>query len=175
MTGMGDNQTGEEQKLRHTAKPRREAWESTLEELDALAEERRADGWDVVDVAAIHTDPVTPDMGDDEERFGIVYTIADNHADAVLEAFETGAFSEYQAYGRIVSGYVFQVVELLDPDSGRALLIASSYDRTRARGLSEAAREYDAMYTHAKTIDGTPLGVVKHEEYEPLLPEGKSD
>jgi len=175
MTGMGDNQTGDERKLRHTAEPRREAWEGTLEELAALADERRADGWDVVDVAAIHTDPVTPDMGDDEERFGIVYTIADNHADAVIEAFEVGEFTEYQAYGRIVAGYVFQVVELLDPERERALLIASSYDRTRARGLSEAAREHDRLYTHAKTIDGTPLGVVKHEAYEPLLPEGKSD
>ncbi|MFC6722656.1 DUF7529 family protein [Halobacteriaceae archaeon SHR40] len=175
MTGIGDNQTGDEQKLRHTAKPRREAWEGTLEELDALAEERRADGWDVVDVAAIHTDPVTPDMGDDEERFGIVYTIADNHSDAVRGSFEDGSFTEYQVYGRIVSGYIFQVVELLDPERTRALLIASSYERTRARGLSEAARTHEVLYTHAKTIDGTPLGVVKHEAYEPLLPEGKND
>lgn len=168
MTNPGPD---DEEKLRQTAGPRREAWKATLEQLDVLADERREEGRDVAAVSAIHTDPVTPDMGEDEDRFGLVHVIPDNDADAVVDAFEESNFTEYQIYGRTEAGYRFQITELIDPDTRGVVLIASSYEAIRARGLDSAAREHGVIYTRLKTIDGTPLGVVEHDDYEPLLPD----
>lgn len=172
MNNLGDNPEPKElQALEQSSGVRGEAWEKTLEQAETLAETRREEGWDVFDVAAFHTDPVSPSMGDDEDRFGLVHVIPDNHADRVVELFEENDFTEYQVYGRTVSTYRFQITELLDPETEACLVIASAYERHRMDGLISAARDREVIYTHTKTIDGTPLGVVKHEEYEPFLPE----
>lgn len=147
-----------------------EAWKQTLEDMDAIARQRRDDGWDVLTVRAAQTDTVSRDTGD-PDRFGLVHVVPDNDADEFAETYDEDAFTEYLAYGASIGGYVYLVTELIDPSTERSILIAGRYDLALARGLITAAREEGVLYTHCKTIDGTNLGSFEHEEYEPLLPD----
>ena len=155
------------QRLRDPEGVQSEAWKRTLEDMEAIAEDRRDDGWDVVTVMAAHTDTVSRDMGDDDE-FGLVHIVPNNHADRFSEAFDD-EYTEYLVYGTDVDGFMFAVVELIDPDAERSILLACRYDMAREKGMVESAREEGVLYTHVKTIDGTTLGTFEHEAFEPLV------
>lgn len=143
------------------------AWEQTLEDMDAIADDRTAAGWDVVTVMAVHTDTVSRDMGE-EDDFGLKHIIPDNHAERFTEAFDDG-YTEYLAYGTDVDGYMFAVTELIDPEEERSILVANRYDMTRSRGMVQNAYDEGVLYSYFKTIDGTILGRFEHEEFEPLI------
>lgn len=145
-----------------------EAWKRTLEERDAIAEDRRDDGWSVLAVTAAQTDPVSRDMREDD-TFGLVHVIPNNDADELAETFDSDEFTEYLAYGRNVGGYMFLVTEFIDPEAKRSILVAGRYSLVRAEGMINSARAEDVLYTYFKTIDGTILGSFEHEEYEPLV------
>jgi hypothetical protein len=148
---------------------RNETWKQTNEEMQLLAEERRDEGWDVVTFPAVHTSVFSKEVGDDDE-FGIEYVVADNHAEEFSAAFEPGTFTQYQVYRTIVSQNAFQVLELLAPDSGEAILVAGMYKLQDAQGLEASARDEEALYSFFKRIDGTRLGTIRHEEFEAMLP-----
>ncbi|SEW01557.1 DUF7529 family protein [Natrinema salifodinae] len=174
MTGSGrsDDGTVEDAERRSGAgNARKVAWSRTLDDTDAIAEQRRDDGWDVVSIAAVDTAPMSREVGPDD-RFGTVYVIPDNDADSFTDAYERGEFSRYEAYRNETEGYVYLVTELLDPNTETAILLAGQYQRRYADGMIAAAEEENVLYTHVETLDGTVLGSVRHEEYEPLLPDG---
>ncbi|WP_254840649.1 DUF7529 family protein [Natronomonas marina] len=156
-----------------TSDAEREAWELTHEDMEAIAAERREEGWEVTTATALHTNPVGRNTGEDPERFGIEYIVADNHADDLRAAYERadGEFPEFVVYRREVGPSVFIVVELMDPDTETEIVVAGHYDGRRAGGLANAAIETGEMYSYAKTLDGTELGSFYHEEYEPFFPD----
>lgn len=170
MSGPGDDATG----ISPRSPAAKQAWKQTNDEMAALADERRADGWEVVTATAVHTDPIGRDQGSDD-RFGLVHVIPDNHADDVADAFERGEFARFEAYRNDVGDDVFLVTELLDEEHELAVLIASAYDVRRAGAMVATAREEGVLYTHAKTLDGTPLGAVRHEAWQPLVPDSDAD
>jgi len=163
-----DDATG----IRHTSKGEREAWRLTNEDMEAIAAERREEGWDVTTVTAVHTNPVSRGEGTDPERFGFVYIVPDNHADEFRAAYERagGAFPDYVVYRREVNQSGFLVTELMDPDTETIILVAGQYDRRRAGGLVKSAIEEGEMYTYAETIDGTELGWFYHDDFDPFFP-----
>jgi hypothetical protein len=136
--------------------------------MEAIAEERREDGWDVITLTAAHTDTVSKDMGDHDD-FGLFHVVPDNQAEEFVEWFDPDDFTEYLAYGTDVEGFMYIVTEFIDPESDRSILVASRYDAVLADGLAESAAEEGVLYSHIKTIDGTTLGKFPHEEYAPLL------
>ena len=144
------------------------SWSRTLETMHRLADERRDDGWEVVTVMAAHTDTVSRDMGD-HDRFGLTHIIPNNHAGAFRDTYDPDRFTEYQAYGTDVQGFRYVVLELLDLDGTRSILIACRYDMTFADGMINNARDEGVLYSHVKTIDGTILGTFAHEPYESLV------
>lgn len=146
------------------------AWARTVEDMQATAEERREHGWDVTAIPAGDTGAVSRDDGSDD-RFGIVHTIADNHAEEFAEAFDRGEFPRYEAYLNEVEGFVYLLTEFLDPESETVVMIAGQYERRHAAGALRSAEDEGACYTHVKTIDGTHLGSFRHEEYAPLFPD----
>lgn len=153
----------------------KDAWAQTTEDMDVLAERRRANGWDTVAIPAVQTTAVSRAAGRrNDDRFGIVFVVPDNHAESFTGAFEGGEFPRYEAYRNEVSGAVFLVVELLDPERETALLLAGQYTHSDASGMVAAANEEGELYTHVRTLDGTTLGSFKHEEYEPLVPDNVS-
>ncbi len=158
------------ERLRDEAGVHARAWEQTREDMAAVAETRREDGWEVLEIPAPHVNAVSPDMGE-EDQFGLVYVVPDNYADDLLGIVDRCSVSAYQVYGTDVEGFVYLVTELLDPERETAVMLAGRYDTLLATGMAEAARERDVIYTHAETIDGTTLATVRHEEYEPFLGE----
>ncbi|MFC6837091.1 DUF7529 family protein [Halomarina ordinaria] len=166
------------------------AWEATIEEMRAIEAELEADGWDVAAVAAGHTAPKHPDIGDDD-RFGFVYVIPDNYADDFRTAFERGTggaedepedgevreldgFDRYEVFRNETGGSVFQVTVLYAEEAGVAIVIAGSYERAFAGGLVRTAVERDEMYTHVQTLDRTHLGSFRHEDWELFFPDGRA-
>lgn len=145
-----------------------EAWSRTLDEMDLIAEDRAEDGWEVTTVMAAHTDAVSKDMGD-HDRFGLMHIIPNNHVDEFLEAYEEGAYTDYLFYTNEVESFMYAVIELLDPDQERSILIACRYDLVLSGGMPESAAEEGVLYSHIKKIDGTILASIPYEEYEPLL------
>jgi len=145
-----------------------EAWQQTLDEMDALAADRRADGWEVLTVMAAHTDTVSRDMRE-HDRFGLSHIVPDSDADAFAELYDEDAFDEYLAYGTEVEQYMYLVTELVDAERERSIMIASQYDTTFAPGMVENAREEGVLHTYVKRIDGTILATVDHEAFEPLI------
>lgn len=162
---------GDETGIRPRSSAAREAWTRTNDEMELIAERRREGGWDVVSMPAVHTSPVGKDQGDDD-RFGLVHVLPDNHAGSFSDAFERGAFPEYQAYRNEVDGYVYQVTELVDPESGTIVLVAGQYDRRLAEGMITTALDEECLFVHLRTIDGTVLGSVRYESFDALLPDG---
>jgi hypothetical protein len=158
-----------EKRLSDKTGVRSEAWEQTNEEMDLLAEERREDGWNVVSIPAVHTSTLTRQMGDTDE-FGIEYVIPDNYAEEFAETFDPDAFTQYQVYRTVADQNVFQVIELLAPETETAIMIAGMYELQLAGGMVKAAMDEQELYTFVRTIDGTRLGMLRHDDFEPLIP-----
>lgn len=142
----------------------------TNEDMEAIAAERREEDWAVVSMPAVHTSPVSKDMGEDPERFGLVHILPDNYADEFAAAYEQGSFPEYLAYRNEIENSAFLVTELIDPDSETIILLASRYDLRHAESMVRSAIDEGELYTHVRTLDGTHLGSFRHEEFGALVP-----
>lgn len=147
----------------------RNAWQRTLEDMEATAEEREADGWETLTVAAGDTAPEYPDAGD-SDRFGLVHVVPGNKADEIAAFVESGSFPRYDVYRADVQNRVFLVTELLDPETERSILVAATYERPEAMELIGTARERDEMYTHLQRLDGTPIATFEHSDVEKFFP-----
>lgn len=163
--------TGTEQPAAASSDTHKAAWRQTIDEMEAMADELEADGWDVVAFPAGHTGPEAPDHGDDQERFGLTHVIPGNKVDPFLEAYESGSFEDYQVFQNEVAGRVFVVTVIQDRPTETAIIIAGSYERRHAQGLVRAATEADTMYTHVRRLDGTDVGTFEHEDYQPFFPD----
>ncbi|MFP8888578.1 hypothetical protein ACLI4U_02265 [Natrialbaceae archaeon A-CW2] len=147
----------------------KEAWKRTNQDMEAIAEERREDGWEVITMPSVHTSPVGREDGEDD-YYGLVHVIPDNHADAFSEAFDPDTFTRWEAYRNDVDGFVFLVTELMDPESKTAILVAGQYNMQLSKGMVTTAIKTDDLYSHFKTINGTELGSVRYEEIDPFIP-----
>lgn len=151
------------------------AWSRTVAELRLLGDELESDGWEVAPVVAGHVTPEPPGAGD-TDRFGLVYVVPGDDAEAFTDAFETGEFTEYEVFRQRVGQRLYLVTKLADSAERLAILLAGSVDLTRARPLVEAAGERGEMYTHVQLLDGTPLGSFAHDApglfFEELADEG---
>lgn len=151
-----------------------ESWSRTLETMEQMAHDRQDDGWEVVTVMAAHTDVVSRDMGD-HNRFGLTHIIPNNHVDRFTDTFDTDLFTDYRAYGSDVEGFKYVVLELVDLENERSIMIACRYDMTLADGMVSNARDEGVLYSHIKKIDGTILGTFAHDDFEPLVTHADKD
>jgi hypothetical protein len=145
------------------------AWNETLEDMWAMADELDAEGWETLSVVADHTGPEGPEHGD-TDRFGLVYVIPGNEAESFEAAIE-GSFPRYDVFRQEVNGRVFMVTELLDPDTETAILIAGNFWSHETDPLVAAARDEGEMYTHVQKLDETQLGSFRHDKPEKFFPE----
>lgn len=144
-------------------------WAATLEELQALADERRTEGWDVLATQSGHTAPEPPDAGD-TDQFGLVYVIPGDDADRLADLLADAAFDEFEAYRRTVDGTCFLVTELRDTERRQCVLVAGAYDVADARPLAAHAAEVGHLFSRFQRLNGTPVAEVRHDAYEKLLP-----
>jgi len=165
-----DGQVDPETRLRDEQGARSEAWKQTVEEMRALADERRENGWDAVTIPGIHLSILTPEVGDPDE-FGFEYVIPDNFTDEFVDAFDPAAVARYQVYRTIANRNVFQVLELLQPETETVIMLAGMYELRHAGKIRGPAERDEKINTIVRTIDDTRLGVLEHGDYEPLVPE----
>lgn len=139
------------------------AWQRTVAELNRLEAELEAAGQHVVAIPAGHIAPVPPDAGE-TDRFGLVHVIPGEEAEAFTDAFEAGAFVEYEVFRRQVGHRLFLLTKLGAPDAEVTILLAGSVATTYADGLREAAASRGEIYTHVQLLDGTHLGSFRHDD-----------
>lgn len=149
---------------------RKEGTAAAVDDARRIAEQRREAGWDAIVVPAVDTAPVPEDA--EQGYSGFVHVVPDNVADDVAAACARAEFPQYDAYRRQVGEQFFFVVELLDPDTETALLIAGTYRITDAAALYRQASREGVVRTHLRRLNGEPLGSVKHEKIAKLFPEG---
>jgi len=166
-----DEYEKEFEQLSNEADAHKSAWQATLHDLDAIVEEREADGWNALRIPAQDVAAEGRDSNDDEGRYGLSFVVADNHAERFEDAFEAGDFPQYEVYRGESNGRVFLIVEYLDPDSETVIVVAGNLWRRDANPMLETAVEEDTMYTHYHLLDGTHLGSFEHEGVDKFFPE----
>lgn len=149
---------------------KKDAWQETLDDLDALAEEHRAEGRDVTAIAAVDAGPIGRDTNNPDGEYGLEFVIADNHVDEFVEAFEAGDYPEYDIYRGEVAADAFVVLELDDPDAERTILLAGAYPLRDETMCAFAARDEGEMYSFVRSLDGTRHGAFRHEGYRKFFP-----
>lgn len=148
----------------------KQSWQATLEDMHALAEQREDEGWDVLELVAGDTAPMGRDTAEDDGEFGLSYVVGAEDAEAFREVFEAGEFPVYDVYRQTQMGHVFIVTELRDPETEQVVFVAGAYVQRDEKMCAYTAREEDEMYTHVRKLDGTTLGVFRHEGYEKFFP-----
>ncbi|WP_134672445.1 DUF7529 family protein [Halorussus marinus] len=168
-TGTGDEGPDYAERIAASADVHSNAWQQTVEDMNAIAEDLEDEGWDVLTIPAGHTAPTNPDAGA-TDRFGLVHVVPGNKADDIEETVETGAFPQYRVFRKEMQGRVFMVTQLLDPEAEQAILIAGNFELRHAPGLVKTALEEEEMYTHLQKLDKTHLASFRHDEVEHFFP-----
>ena len=148
----------------------RQAWEATLEDMEAMAEARREEGWQAVTCMAVDTAPTNPDAGDRDD-FGLVFVLPNNMAEEFEDAYEGREFPKYEVYRAADEGRAYVVVEYIDPATETVIFVAGQYELRFAPGMVKAARREETMYSYAQLIDGTRIGAFEHDGVEKFVPE----
>ena len=148
----------------------KQAWQETLDDMDAIADEHRDAGRDVTTIPAVDAGPIGRDTNDPDGEYGMEFVVADNHAGEFEDAFAAGDYPEYDVYRAEEGEDAFLVVELVDPDAERTILLAGAYPIRDETMCAFAAREEDEMYTFVRTLDGTRYGAFRHEGYGKFFP-----
>lgn len=169
MVESGDEDVDYADRIAANADVLKSAWQETLEDMEALAEELEEEGWDVCTVGSGQTAPEIPDAGE-TDRWGLVHVIPDNFADEFESAFAAGDFPVYDVFRNEMEGQVFFVTLLRDPDSRTAILVAGNYRLFDASGLVRVAKREGRTFTHVQTLDGTVLGTFRHDDPAKFFP-----
>ena len=148
----------------------KDAWSNTLEDMHALADERREEGYEVTEIASVDAGPIGRDTNDPDGEYGMEFVVADDDGSEFAAAFEAGDYPEYDVYRAEVQSDAFIVEELRDPDAERVILLAGGYHLKDIAMCAFAAREEGEMFTFVRTMDGTRLGAFRHDGYEKFFP-----
>lgn len=146
------------------------AWEDTLEDMEALAEEHRAEGFDVAVMPAVDAGPIGRDTNNPDGEFGVEFVIADNYVEEFRDAFEAGDYPTYDVYRAEVENELFLVVELVDQDAEHVILLAGAFPLRDTPMAAFAARDEGETYTFVRTMDGERHGAFKHDGYRKFFP-----
>lgn len=161
---------GEKERMQRNHDALRSNWERTVEDMRAMAEDRRSNGYEAHTVAAQDTAPVSPKQ-EVRDYWGLSHLVPDNKVDTIEEYLEAGEFEETGVYQADAAGTTFMVTECIDHDSGLVLYVAGSFWMQDAPTLVEAATERGTMYTQFRTIDGTHVGGIEHDDAGAFFPD----
>ena len=157
-------------RLAQTAEQSRSGWTQAVADMEAMAADRAATGYETLTVAAGDTAPKAPDTGDSEE-WGLTYVVPSNVADEFTALHARADFEETGVYQADDGPNRFVVTECLDHDARIALFVAGTFRLRFATPLVETALDRGKMLTHVKKLDGTPLGSIEHDDPEAFFPE----
>lgn len=170
MTGTGDDRPELGERLAADADRLKSAWEETLADLEAMAEARQEQGFDVLTMAAHDVVPEHQAVGD-TDRYGLAFVVPEEMVIPFEETFRRGNYPTYEVYRQAIGGRVFLVVEYIDPDLEQVILVAGAYEFRNAYDMVENAVEKDEFFTHYQELDGTHVGTFHHDSHEKFVPE----
>jgi hypothetical protein len=148
----------------------RDAWQRTLEDTEALAEQRSGDGWETLVIPAGDTAPEPPEAGE-TDRFGLAHVVPGNFADDFEELTDGDpGFGSYNVYRAENDGRVFVTTELIDEDDALAVYVVGTYELRHAGDLIQTAVEQNRMYTHIQRLDGSRVASIVHQDPEKFFP-----
>ena len=145
----------------------RAAWEQTLADAADLAERRETAGWTVLFTQAGET---TLETDTDEGGPAFSHLVPDDDADEITEWVAGGSFPLYDVHRAREAGTVFLVVELLDPERERCLLVAAAYPLAEAAGIYESTAGDSPLRTRLRRLDETVVASFEHEDGEKFFP-----
>ena len=146
------------------------SWSEFLEDMDGLADEFEADGWEPLILVAGDTAAI----GSDHKGFdhhGFVYVVPGDDGEQFADVFEPGRFTEADVYKAPGGSHQFFLTVLREPDLETAIFLAGALERNSLRSCKQAAMKTDRMYSHVVRIDGTHLGSVAHDNPEVFFPD----
>jgi hypothetical protein len=169
MTGIDDDRPELSERLAADAELLKSAWEETIDDMTAMADARREQGWDVLAVPAVDVIPEHQDVGD-TDRYGLAFVIPEKSVHEFEDTFRRGSYPKYEVYRSTVEDRVFLVVEYLDPDVENVILVGGAYEIRNAYEMVEDAIDKEEFFTHHQEIDGTHLGTFHHDSHEKFVP-----
>jgi len=149
--------------------PGDEGWIQLLEEMDAMAAELAAEGWETLTIPAGDAGPVTADQGY-TDRHGYAYVVPGDAAERFAELFVPDGFPRTEVYRATTGEKLYLLTVFLDPSTQAAILLAGVLDRSDLGECRRVAEETGVMYSHVRKVDGTHLGSFEHEDPEPFFP-----
>jgi hypothetical protein len=166
MVKTGGEGTDDLERLAAGSDERKASWKQTLEETQALADQRRSNGREAVVVPAGDAGLQTVDDGDGLE---LVFVIPGNKAEDVTRLVESNPLEAYDVYRRTVGEQVFLAAEYFDPDAA-SLFIAGAYKLQDAGNAVTAANDGATFQTMLRKLDGTPVATFNHADRTKFLP-----
>jgi hypothetical protein len=146
------------------------------EDLEALAEEYEADGWDTLQ---LHPGDVTAMVPtEDDNRFGIDVLVPDDEFDDLETLLEGDvSFDAYEAFRATADGLVLFVVAMEDREQEVAVLYPAYYDAKNAQGMLTAAENAGEMRTYVRTLTNDRIEFTHDEpqNFGPLTGAGEAD
>lgn len=146
-----------------------EGWVQLLEEMDAMAEELEADGWETLTIPAGDTGAVLAEEPF-TDRHGYVYVVPGDVGETFETMFVPDGFSQTDIYQRATPKHLFLLTVFLDQPTGSAILLAGVHDRETVQRCRGVASETGVMYSHLFTVDRTHLGSFEHDDPAPFFP-----
>jgi hypothetical protein len=147
-----------------------EGWAQLLDEMDAMAADLDAKGWETLSIPAGDAAAVDPDEGH-TDRHGYSYVVPGDDADTFAELFEDNGFPKTEVYRATTASHLFLLTVFLDPSRDVAILLAGVLERGSLDACREAAQETGSMYSHVFRVDGTHLGSFEHDDPGPFFPD----
>jgi len=166
----GNEPMAERDRLVQTSDVAREGWKRTLEDVEAMVDDRQDAGYETLFVPGANTAASAPDTGETDE-WGLSYIVGSDKAEAFREFYEGTTFDETAVYQATSTGYAFVVTECIDYDTSRVLFVAGSYQLRFAGPLVRTAADHGRMQTHLRTLDGTTLAVIEHDDVDAFFPD----
>lgn len=127
-------------------------WDDVVADMEATAEELRAEGFAVLEV---HPGDVAAMEGREGHRWGLDVLVPDNEFPEIerLVEEEGHEFDACRVFRAEAKGLALFVVAMLDEDGDQALVFPAYYDKHDGQKVLEKANEEGEMRTHLRPLD----------------------
>ncbi|MHB9288086.1 hypothetical protein ACKVMT_13725 [Halobacteriales archaeon Cl-PHB] len=172
MVRRGENQQAPADDAALTDPAAKDGWERTVEDMRAMAEDRRKRGFDTYTLASGNTGTIAPNEGGpDDDRFGLSHLIPDDELEEFEEFYQNGEYTDTGVYQVTDSGNTLMVTEHIDHDNERIIYIAGAFRIVDAAALVRAAMDRGYLHTYVRTLDNEIHGTFKHDDPSAFFPD----
>lgn len=144
---------------------RKEAWQQTLSEQQALIDSRESGGWTVIKVRSGNTSPLI-----EGKKAGIEFIVPKSDANEMESVIEDSKFTDYVMYRNRAGGSIMLVLEVLDLDTETAISIAGEFRGVKTDKMIERIFELDEVTFRLSRLNKAVVAEFTFGHYDPLIP-----